>query len=86
MAGDWVEVRLSPFGEQYANGAPLRVQEGSGFVFAPGESQRVTRAFDWEKVLRPWHINGHALFEIVPEEDAAADSDTSGTEDTEVGA
>ena len=81
---DWVDVRLTKFGAQQAHGAPLRVQEGNGgqgFVFMPGESQRVTRAFDWEKVLKPWHINGHPLFEIVPEE---APSRVERTEDTEV--
>jgi hypothetical protein len=69
MAGkDWVEVKLTRFGEEHSQGGQLRVQEGNGgkgFVFLPGESQRVTRAFDWEQVLRPWHINGHALFEQV---------------------
>ena len=62
---DWVEVRLTNFGEEHAAGGDLRVQEGSGFVFRVDQTVRVTRAFDWERVLKPWCINGHALFEMV---------------------
>ena len=71
--GDWVNVRLSEFGERYlkeTGGGSLAVHEGSGFVFKPGESVRVTRAFDWARVLQTQHINGHALFEVVPDQAA----------------
>jgi hypothetical protein len=72
---DWVQVRLTSFGEERAQGGELRIQEGNGgkgFVFRAGEAQRVTRAFDWEKVLKSWTFNGHALFELVSEDEAAA--------------
>lgn len=68
MGGDdFVNVRLTRFGEEQAAGAPIQVHNGNhSFYFKPGEEQRVTRAFDWERVLRTQHINGHPLFEIVP--------------------
>jgi hypothetical protein len=78
---DFVNVRITQFGERYikeCGGGPLRVHEGgrlgSEFAFMPGESQRVTRAVDWDRVLRNQHINGQALFEIVEEESAAPDA------------
>ena len=67
---DWVNVRLTQFGERYLKengGGSLAVHEGSGFTFRPGEAVRVTRAFDWARVLQPHHVHGHALFEIVTE-------------------
>jgi hypothetical protein len=68
---DWVEVRLSEFGREYAGDGPVRVHEGPHeFVFKPGETQRVTRAFDWERILKPLAIGGRALFEIVPDQHA----------------
>ena len=75
---DWVNVQLTEFGERYlkeTGGGSLAVHEGSGFVFKPGEVVRVTRAFDWAKVLRTQHISGHPLFEIVPEEAPAVQVD-----------
>jgi hypothetical protein len=65
---DFVNVRLTAFGENAAAGSVVQVHEGNhSFVFTPGEAQMVTRAFDWNRVLRHQHINGHPLFEIVPE-------------------
>jgi hypothetical protein len=78
---DFVNVRITQFGERYikeCGGGPLRVHEGgrlgSEFSFVPGESQRVTRAVDWDKVLKNQHINGQALFEIIEEESDAPDA------------
>ncbi len=66
---DFVEVQLSEFGKSLAVGAPVRVQEGvREYVFMPGQAQRVTVAFDWNRVLSRQLINGHRLFEIVPDE------------------
>jgi hypothetical protein len=85
MGKDFVEVRLTPFGEQQAAGGPIRITGGGGtgdagsghhdFIFEAGKPQRVTRAYDWERILRHQHSNGHLLFEIVPggENDAEAD-------------
>lgn len=72
MGEDWVNIKLTKFGEQFAAGGPVRVHEGNGPEFAvkAGETLRVTRAFDWERVLKQQHVNGLALFEIAPEEDA----------------
>lgn len=87
MAGkDFVNVRLTEFGRQQAGTGPLQVHAGNhSFYFEPGEVKMVTRAFEWERVLKNEHINGHPLFEIAPE---AAEEEqpltTEGTETTEV--
>jgi hypothetical protein len=66
---DFVEVRLTKFRESLAAGTAVRVQEGvREFIFLPGQPHRVTVAFDWNRVLSRQLINGHRLFEIVPEE------------------
>jgi hypothetical protein len=92
---DFVNVRITKFGERFieqCGGGPLRVHEGgrvgSEFTFTPGETQRVTRAVDWDKVLKNQHVNGQSLFEIV-EEDAAdpqGAKDNDANENTEVNA
>jgi hypothetical protein len=65
---DFVNVRLTDFGKECAKGAPVQVHVGNhSFVFQPGEVKMVTRAFDWNRVLKNEHSNGHPLFEIVPE-------------------
>ncbi len=67
MGDDWVQVRLSEFGERYTAGAAVHVHEGQHeFSFHPGEPQRVTRAFDWERILKNVTIAGNPLFEIAP--------------------
>lgn len=70
MSEDWVNVRLTAFGERYLKengGGPANVHEGTGFSVESGKAVRVTRAFDWERVLKQQHVNGHALFEIAEE-------------------
>jgi hypothetical protein len=65
---DFVNVQLTEFGKERAAGAVVQVHEGNhSFYFKPGEVQRVTRAFDWNRVLKTQHFNGHPLFEVVPE-------------------
>ena len=82
MAGeDFVHVRLTAAGEQMAGaGGYVRIAAGScDFTFRPGQTQRVTRAFDWNKILRDERFNGQPVFEIVatPEnEEPATDSAT----------
>lgn len=69
--GDWVNVKLTEFGERYLaenGGGPLRVHDRSEFVFESGKPQRVTKAGDWDLVLKQQHVNGHALFEIAEEQ------------------
>ena len=76
MRNDWVDVRLTEFGARQAGDGVLRISEGNGgegFQFRAGETQRVTRAFDWERVLKPWHHHGHPLFEIVPSAEEEAE-------------
>jgi hypothetical protein len=70
MAGkDFVNVRLTEFGRQQAGSGRLQVHAGNhSFFFAPDEVKMVTRAFEWERVLRNEHVNGHPLFEIVPDQ------------------
>jgi hypothetical protein len=69
MAGkDFVNVQLTDFGKEFASGGPLQVHAGNhSFCFAPDEVKMVTRAFEWERVLKTEHVNGHPLFEIVPD-------------------
>ncbi len=68
MSGeDFVDVQLSEFGAKWSGGTMVRVHEGRHeFAFSPGQSQRVTRAFDWLVVLSRQKIDGHPLFEIAP--------------------
>lgn len=84
MAGeDFVNVRLTAFGKERAAGGRLQVHAGNhSFYFEPDEVQLVTRAFDWERVLKHEHFNGHPLFEIAP--DKPEGPTTEGTEATEV--
>ncbi len=79
MSGnDWVNVRLTVFAEEYvaqSGGGPLRVHEGRfECSILPGETMRVTRAFDWERVLKPIAIAGQSMFEIVQEEEPETES------------
>jgi hypothetical protein len=60
---DFVKVRLT----DYAAALGPEVTVGGGrqnFTFKPGEVQEVTRAFDWERVLKSVMIDGHEVFEI----------------------
>lgn len=84
MAGeDFVNVRLTEFGKERAAGSRVQVHAGNhSFYFQPDEVQRVTRAFDWERVLKNEHFNGHPLFEVIPDEQQP--SATENTETTEV--
>jgi hypothetical protein len=62
---DFVNVKLTKFGKQAAGGAPIQVHAGNhSFYFEPDEVKMVTRAFEWERVLKNEHFNGHPLFEI----------------------
>lgn len=71
MKGDFVNVQLTKFGADRAAGSVLQVHEGQhSFYFKAGEIQHVTRSFDWDRVLKHQHVNGHALFEIVPDNEA----------------
>ena len=68
---DFVHVRLSEAGERIADGAPVHIGGSSyHFTFQPGEAQRVTRAFEWERVLSHEQINGELLFELADEKPA----------------
>jgi hypothetical protein len=67
---DFVNVRLTKFGAERAAGGSVQVHAGNhSFVFEPGEVKLVTRAFDWNRVLKNEHFNGHQMFEIVPDEE-----------------
>ena len=67
MSGeDFVNVRLTEFG---AGLGQVTVHEGPReFVFKPGDVQRVTRAFEWERILSRQEQEGKPLFEIAPDE------------------
>jgi hypothetical protein len=70
MAGeDYVHVKLSAAGERLAGeGGTIQLATGrSYFKFKVGEPQRVTRAYEWEVVLRNERYEGEPIF-IVAEE------------------
>jgi hypothetical protein len=73
MRSDFVKVKLSAHGEQLAAGEEVLVVQGAReYRFKPGEVRDdITRAFDWEKVLKHEFIDGEALFEVV--DDAAGE-------------
>ena len=80
MSGeDFVNVRLTEFGASlkqvvvHEGGTPDPASPAINhreFVFRPGDVQRVTRAFEWERVLKPQQQDGKPLFEIVPSGEA----------------
>ncbi len=89
MSGnDWINVRLTEFAEQYvaqSGGGPLRVHDGRfECSILPGETMRVTRAFDWERVLKPIAIAGQAMFEIADEVNAEIESQKTPTTEAEI--
>ena len=66
MAGeDFVHVRLSPAGEKMAgNGGQVRITKAHcSFLFKAGQSQRITRAYDWNCVLKDHQFEGQPIFE-----------------------
>src|SRR5690242_19564453 len=70
MAGeDFVHVRLTAAGEQLAGkGSYVRICAGRcDFTFKVGETQRVTRAYESNKILRHEQHKGQPFFQIVPE-------------------
>lgn len=74
---DFVHVKLSPLGEKLAGEHEMVVSDHSVFRFKAGETQRVTRAFDWEKVLKNQHQDGEPLFMLAdaPAPDVQAPAD-----------
>jgi hypothetical protein len=72
MNDDFVNVRLTEFG---AGLGQVTVHEGPReFVFKRGDVQRVTRAFEWERVLSRQEQDGKKLFEIAADEKPRAKS------------
>jgi len=70
MAGqDFVHVQLTAAGAQMAGkGGYVRITRGRcEMTFSVGQAQRVTRAYDWNKVLSGVHFKGQPVFEIVPD-------------------
>lgn len=71
MAGeDFVHVKLSAAGEKLAGeGKQVRLLHGRAhFLFTVGQSQRVTRAYEWNVLLRNEVFEGEPIFEIAVEE------------------
>lgn len=67
MNDDFINVRLTNFG---AGLGQVTVHEGPReFIFKPGDVQRVTRAFEWERVLSRQEQDGKKLFEVAPQPD-----------------
>lgn len=67
---DFVHVKMSAAGEKLAHNGPLRVAGSRyDFTFKAGESQRVTRNFDWDRVLKHHVVDGEALFELAAEQE-----------------
>lgn len=62
---DWVWVRLTAKGEELAGAGALTIAGGRyHFSFIASEAQKVTRAFDWEQVLKNERRGGEPLFEL----------------------
>lgn len=73
---DWVRVKLTTYGEQLAGEHELLVVGSSyHFTFRAGVAQEVSRAFDWNVVLKNKKHEGQALFELAPEDDAVRVAD-----------
>ena len=67
MAGeDYVHIRLSPAGEKLAGkGGQVQIVAGRcSFIFKVGVSQRVTSAYEWNKVLKNRCYQGQPIFEV----------------------
>ncbi|HEX7285692.1 MAG TPA: hypothetical protein VF532_05885 [Candidatus Angelobacter sp.] len=85
MSGeDFVNVRLTEFG---AGLGQVVVHEGPReFAFKPGSVQRVTRVFEWERILSRQEQDGKKLFEIAPSPskgpDAGPNKPTPGSPET----
>jgi hypothetical protein len=77
MAGeDFVEVQLTEHGKEVCGAGELHVIAGPHqFTFKRDERQRVTKAFDWTKVLSHQQRDGQLLFEIVTEPAAVGAGD-----------
>jgi hypothetical protein len=70
---DFVNVQLTRFGAKLAGDGKLTVVEGGRvYEFLPGESQEVTKAFDWGMVLKNATIDGEQLFELVDNQQQGA--------------
>lgn len=65
MKNDFVEVKLSAAGERAAGGKITLVGPRYHFTFEPGVAQRVSKAYDWEVVLRNELVDGEPMFELV---------------------
>jgi hypothetical protein len=78
MSGeDFINVRLTNFG---AGLGLVTVHEGPReFIFKPGDVQRVTRAFEWERILSRQEQDGQKLFEIAPSSGKGAASPSAPT-------
>lgn len=77
MAGeDFVHVRLTKAGETFSGGC-LHIGGGNyHYDFKPGETKRVTRAFDWERVLKNETTpDGEPLFELATGKEKKEGSD-----------
>lgn len=69
MAGeDFVHTRLTVAGEQLAGkGGYVHIVAGRcEFTFKVGSTQRVTRNYEWNKILKTETYKGQPVFEIVP--------------------
>ena len=64
---DFVKVKLTALGERLAGEGELLVIEGRHeFTFKAGQVRDdITRAFDWDKVLKTQNRDGEPLFELV---------------------
>ena len=69
MAGeDFVHVQLSAAGVKMAGaGGCVRITAGrsSSFLFVVGQSQRVTKAYEWNALLQNERFQGQPIFELV---------------------
>jgi hypothetical protein len=70
MSGeDFVDVQLTETGKELCGAGELHVIKGQHhFTFRRDERQRVTRAFDWQRILATEFRDGKPLFEVIAEQ------------------
>ncbi len=70
---DFVDVQLAEAGKQAAGKGALRVANAHfHYEITAGKTVRVTRAYEWNKVLSQLAVNGSPMLEIAPDPAPAA--------------
>jgi hypothetical protein len=76
---DFVHIQLSAAGVKMAGtGGQVRITAGRGsFVFVVGQSQRVTKAYEWNVLLKNERFQGQPILELTAAAAPATSSSSS---------